>query len=479
MSGKFDFTVGSEAIRALPGKLLENFVEFVATATIARFLGASGLGTYSLLYTAVKTSTIFTRGVGEALKKRMSEEGANPGEHVGAGLLFLLVFVVLTAVPTVAVIQTAPEFLPVTQKSGYALLFAYHAYGLLNLSRHVYAAVGEPAQSIWIEPLARSLVLAAQLGFLWQGHGIAGLIVGILLGMTSTSIIGLYLTGTWPTIPSRRTIRNIVTFAKWSIPGELLGAAYNYSDTIALYVLVGASALGYFSAAANIVLVGTVVGPSLAQPLTVKTSHNHSKNDDTDSALTTSLAFAGSLSLPILGLAIAIPEMMAEIFGSEFTGTGYVLILIACYSVFSVYRRQFAAALNGIDRPRLPTLSRLGQLVIYVPIMVGLTQIYGLLGALAGSLGVEFLGCFALWFFARKHFDRLFDWRTIGAQGVGSVALVAAARPTYLLVGGLSGVAFAVLVAVGVYFATTYTLSPRLRSAYIAYCEVVLSRVGR
>ncbi len=473
MSKRFDFDVATEARRGFIGKLLKNAVQFTATVVLARLLGAEGYGTYAFLFTVVKSATIFTHGIGEALKKRVSESDTDVAQYIGAGILFQLIFVAASSVVGLVIIHFFPQHVPVDTQTAYVVLFAYHMWGLLDLSKELYAAVGEPAESLWLEPLVRALTLAIQVVFLWLGMGLFALMIGVLLAAIITAVCGFYLVGTLPAVPSKEVLYRTGEFAKWSLPGEMLGKAYGYSDSIAVYILLGPTAMAYFSTAGQIVLIGTVVGPALAQPLIVKTSNNHSLNLSVTDPLKTGITFAGILSLPILAFTIAIPELMPLLYGADFEGTGMVLILMAAYSAFGVYKSQFSAAFNGIDRPRVPTVVRLIQLVFYGPVMYLAATYYGLYGALLGSFFIEFLGFALLYLFARNHFDSFVDWRMIGGQISGSVAVFLAAYTVFTALSG-SFVAFlaAIPVAAVAFVIGSALASHRFRAIYLSYVGI-------
>lgn len=477
---KFEFKVGTEAIKGLPGRILQNALQFVTVAVIARFLGASGLGTYSLLFTVIKASEILINGFGEALKKRVSETGTDESKYVGAALLFHFVFILVTTGVGIGFILYFPEHIPMETWGAYFALFAFQAHGLFKLSQELYAAVGEPGEALWFDSLARSLILGSQVIFLWLGYGMEALMIGIFIGTVATAIVGFYVTGVWPSPPTLDVFHELYIFAKYSIPAELLGAAYGYSDTFAIYFLVSATALGQFSAAAQLIVAGAVVGPALAKPLIVKTSNNHSQNEEVTSPLRTSLTFAGILGLPLLSLSIAIPEVMPIIYGPEFAGTGIVIALVAAYSVITVYKQQFIAAFNGIDKPRIPMMIRLAQVIVYIPVIVYAAVYHGFVGFLVASLFIELFGFVLFILPSRKEFDEYVFVRPVVVQVCASIVLYFVATGVFSLVPEtILGLIITIFVSVIVYGGLIYAFSERMRTAGQAYAEVAVNEIKK
>jgi O-antigen/teichoic acid export membrane protein len=89
--------IGQTSLVFFVSKVVGSVVGFVVTIYFARYLGASVLGTYSLVPAVVAWASILgTGGITGAVSKQLSE-GSQRGEYFRAGLVSLVVTFVVVA----------------------------------------------------------------------------------------------------------------------------------------------------------------------------------------------------------------------------------------------------------------------------------------------------------------------------------------------------------------------------------------------
>jgi O-antigen/teichoic acid export membrane protein len=234
-------SVGREALYSLVSNLTMALVGFGGTLVFARMLGPSGLGVYQTALAVAFVFTKFSGGIGSAIQKRVSEVETDPREFFGAGLAAHTLLTILVLFALLALIDQAVAYfgsLPVVV--GAVAVVA--TLGLFNVVNQMYAGIGYPARSSWMDTVRSSFTLGFQLLFLWWGLEAFGLLIGLAFGTLTTSLLSALAAGIRPAIPGRQTIEQVYDFARWSVPNGLLKNLYSSSDVMILTAVAGSAA---------------------------------------------------------------------------------------------------------------------------------------------------------------------------------------------------------------------------------------------
>jgi O-antigen/teichoic acid export membrane protein len=310
--------------------------------------------------------------------------------------------------------------------------------------------------------------LAFQVAFLLVGLRVLGLMYGLVLATLLTAAGVVVAANVRPRLPTRETLSNTWTFARWSVPNSLTQNLYMRLDVLILGVVAGNSAVGLYEPALRLTVPAGFIAISISDSLTVKASGLSSIDEDVGDDLLNSLSYTALLAIPILFGALAMPEaLMGVVFGSEYTAGATALVLLAVFQLFNTYRMPFDNVVDGMDRPDIRFRVSLFTLAINAPLAILLGLEYGLLGVVVATIVAEAARTVTYLVVAYRLFDRVMLPRTLleqfaaGALMFGVVYAITesvAVDGPFVLAGvvGVGGVTyFAALVALSSHFRLT------------------------
>lgn len=393
MTGKDTTTlsVSREAVVSAASKAVQLVLGFAGIILFTQILGNDGLGEYRTVMAAAFVVVQLTKGTGQAIQKRVSEVGVGADEFLSIGLLVHGGVTVLTAVVVVVARQfTVPYFGSFPLAVGVVLVTG--TLGFFSILTSIQSGLGFPARASWYDTVRSVLTLAAQAGFLVLGFRAFGVVAGLAIA-TALSALLVWLSIRVPVaMPTAQTARRVLTFARHSVPTNLLSNFYQSADPLLIRAFAGQGAVGYYAVATRLVVPGAMLASSINSALAVKSSGVDSVGGDVRADLINSASYAGLVSIPILFGALAIPDalMTSEVLGNTYRDApGLVLVGMALFGVSNTYRQPFEAVISGTDRPGVVFRVNLAVTILYLPFAVGLGFRYGLLGVVAGTVIAE------------------------------------------------------------------------------------------
>ncbi|POG54944.1 oligosaccharide flippase family protein [Haloferax marisrubri] len=385
-----ELDVGREALSSLTAKLTMSVFGFVSILVFARVLGPAGVGRYYIAYTISLILIRISAGVGQAVKKRVSEVDEAPHEYLGVGILFHVAFLGVGG-GLIWVLYGFTDL--ITQADVAAAVFAVFATeGLFQILNRFYQGLGHPGESFWIDTFRSVLTTVFQLALLFAGMEAFGLLVGIALATVVCVVILLIRAGVRPALPSRRAIDRIAEFARWSVGTSIVSNAYSRLDVIVLGWLVGDAAVGFYETALRLVTPATQVAGSISTSINVKASGKSSLGEDVLGDVSNAISYTGLFAIPIFFGALALPRpLMQTFFSGAFAEGGPALVGIAAFTAINVFNQPLIAVIEGTNRPR--DVFRVQSLVfaLNVPMAVLFTNWFGLLGVVAATFLSEFV----------------------------------------------------------------------------------------
>jgi len=470
MKGEKDTTslsLGRETAVAMGAKFLLALVGFAGVVLFARVLGVDGVGKYYFLLAIAKLVVQVPGGVSQAIKKRVSEVDVDPGEYFGLGVLTVVAF-------TIVLLGAAALGHPLLREQIGPFAFALGAVGIVGslalfaLSNRLYAGIGNPGASFWVDTVRSVFTLAFQVAFLLMGLRVLGLMYGLVLATLLTTVGVVLAANVRPGLPTRETAASVWEFARWSIPNSLTQNLYMRLDVLILGVVVGKSAVGLYEPALRLTVPAGFIAISISDSLTVKASGLSSIDEDVGDDLLNSLSYTALLAIPILFGALAMPEaLMGVVFGAEYAEGATALVLLAVFQLFNTYRLPFDNVVDGMDRPEVRFRVSLFTLAVNAPLAILLGMEFGLVGVVVATIIAEAVRTVSYLYVAYQLFDRLMLPRTLLEQfGAGAVmfGVVYALNDAIRIDGafvlaaivGVGGVTyFAALVAVSSHFRLT------------------------
>lgn len=458
-------SVGREALYSLISNLVMAVIGFGGTVVFARFLGPSGLGVYRTALAVAFVCTQISGGVGSAVQKRVSEVGIDPSTFLGAGLVIHTALTVGVFLALVVLIKPATTYfgsLPVA----FGAVAVVATLGLFNVFNRVYAGIGYPARSSWMDTVRSVVTLLLQLLFLWVGFEAFGLLTGLAIGTLFTALLSAAAAGIRPSIPDRATFEQVYDFARWSVPNGLLKNLYSSADVMIITAVVGSAATGLYTVSLQLVMPAVMLASSIGGALTIKSSGRSSAGKPVDQDLLNAVSYTGLFAVPMFFGALAMPRVIPRtLFGPEYAAAGGALIGMALFQIGNVYAKPFETTFQGIDRPGVVFRVNALILCVHLPLAVALGYTYGLLGVVAATVIAEGVRIPTYWWLARKEFGRLTPPRPIAEQFASAAVMFLALKAALTTVSVTGWPVLVALVGGGaaVYFGVLFLISPHFR----------------
>lgn len=468
-----DISLGLESAKGFVAKLLQAVLGFAGTIIFARLLGPTSFGGFYFLLSLVNIADRPLKGFGQAVKKRYSEVNAPREEILGATFIFAGVVVTVTGV---GLALTGDILNRQTNVDGapYVFLALFAAIGLFAPIQKLLSAAGYPAREVWNDTLRSVLTFAFQLALVSAGLGAAGMGYG-LAGATLVVVpVALHFVGVKPQLPSRETVRSVWEFARYSIPGMFVGAAYGQFDTLILGALLTTATVGEYQVAYKLTIPGTFLATVLASAMMPKVSNWHSQGKDVSSAITNALAYNSVLAIPLFFGTLALSRnLVVTVYGGQYAAAAPLLVGLAAYQVVWTQTNVYRGTLSGVDLPNVRLYVDSATLVFNVVVGVALLFEFGAIGVVIATLLAESIRCLASAWLVEQHvpgIDHLprpiWDQLIAGVVMYGTVEVGQEMIPVKswfdlgLLVGAGAAVYWTVLLVVSGHFRNT------LRSVY-------------
>lgn len=422
--------IGQTSIIVFVSKLFASVLGFVATIYFARILGAEVLGIYAAVLAVVSWLKITsTMGVGVAIRKRISE-GSEVDRHFSAGLFAI-------AIPFVLIVIVLFLF------EGYVQAYIAE-FGRYSTVSVVWFLIGILAVQVGLSVVSntlqghhlvhldgilqpvkiggRSLI---QISLVFLGLGLVGMLLGYALGGLIVVVIGLF----WVTVrlrrPSRRHVRSLFDYAKFSWFGSLKSRAFSNADILILQAFVASNLVGIYSVAWSISKFFNVFGAAINQSIFPEIS-SIAASDDVDSTsglIEDAVAYSGFIIIPGLVGGLILGERILRIYGPEFEQGTQVLGLLLLSILFHNYMRQFINALNAIDRPDRSFVVNVCFVGLNVILNVVLISQIGWVGAAIASAASTGFGLVLSYVFLSRIVTLYPPFGEIGRQGMAALVM--------------------------------------------------------
>jgi len=383
---------------------------FLTRPLLARWLGADGLGLYSLAITILGMGLLLANfGVSQSILKYVAEDKDDKDRIArlvfsGFSLSLLLgaatgglLYAFRRPIASFFDMPEVADFLPMIALAlPFTSLFT-SVTGLFNGTRQLKVF----ATLMTSQSILRVVLVLALVGI---GTGVKGAVWGIVLAAIGTALLGLYLSRRYlgGRLKGRaREARRLLGFG-----GQMFTAnAANMLLTRADIVLIGhylvAADVGHYSAAVTIVTLFPAI-PNAVQRITFPaTSELWARHDHTalENMMRKSMKYSACIIVP-LGLALAFfaKDIIRLLFGPEFVVASTTLsVLLIAKTMRGGTVVPIGNVLAGIGRPDLNLKIELMAAGMNVGLNVLLIPRYGILGAAVATTvslvvaGVAFL----------------------------------------------------------------------------------------
>jgi O-antigen/teichoic acid export membrane protein len=471
--------IGQTSVVVFASQLLSSLLGFAATLYFARLLGAEVLGYYALALLISKWFMLSGEaGVSSAVTKRISEGNA-PSAHFTAGLVTLAVL---------GVVATLTVFVFRDWVDAYVGADVHLLIVLLVLSGFAASLIDAKLRGERRVHLAGLLVPVRfgtrsilQIGLVFAGFGLAGMLVGYAGGTLVAGVIGAVSVSTRFRRPQVEHFRNLFDFAKFSWLGNLSGRSFNDIDVFVLGALVSPALVGVYAIAWNITQFIGTFGSSIRQSTFPELS-NASVEERTEAVtdiVSDALAYSGLVAIPGFFGSVVLADRLLTLYGDEFTQGAAVLALLMLSMLVWDYMNQLVNTLNAIDRPDRSFRVNLMFIAVNLTLNVALVLTFGWVGAAIATLLATLIGLVLAFYYLSSLVNFAVPTRETGKQ-------VAAAAVMAVVVYGIrrgielldllnhNAAIVVILVSLGAatYFLVLVTISDRFRATLVANSPV-------
>lgn len=461
--------IGQTSIIVFVSEVVAALLGFVATVYFARILGAEVLGIYFLIIAVVswlKMAGDF--GLSTAVTKRLSE-GGDESEIITAGVISMMVLFGVICLAVTVVRDPLAEYL---EYSGIEFVVLLVFVGLLLSFVHAIlegqhlvhvSAILSPTQTA-----SRSLL---QIGAVFAGFNLVGMLWGYAAGTLLVALIGMYIINTSPKRPERTHFKSILSYAKYSWLGSMRGRVFNWVDVVVLGFFVPSGLIGIYSVSWNIAMFLAIFAKSVGDTLFPEMSKASETSMEVVSDLTNdSLTFAGLMIIPGLVGGFVLSDRILLIYGEEFVQGFKVLMILIGATLVHSYQKQLLNILNAINRPDLSFRVNFVFIILNIVMNIVLIYQYGWIGAAVATLVSMSVALALAFWFLRKVVQFNIPVAEIGLQCVAAAVMglsVYGARAVNEKYGLLEQNILIVLVLVftgaGVYFLILSAISTKFR----------------
>ena len=431
---KFTFDVGW----VLTSSAIPLLIGFIVRPLLARWLGASGLGLYSIALVIYGMGMLVANfGISQSIIKYVAEDKDNKDklhQITTSGFISSIIFGIIVGGLLYALSGTLAGFFAMPELTGLLpiLVFAFPFASLLSSLLGLFNGLRQMKTYALLFVMRSSLMSLFVISFVGLGFGVKGAIFGVLLSDIGASIFGLYLSRHYLHLNLQGYIQN--TKKLLSFGGQMFGAnatnvILNQIDIILIGYFLVATDVGYYSAAIAIASLFTII-PSAIQKITFPTTSEFwSKNNyqALNTMIDKSMKYSTCILLFVgLGTGFFAKEIMGFVFGPEFICAALPLcVLLIARVIRGGTTVPIGAVIPAIGRPDI----NLKIEIICAGMNVGLNILFiprfGILGAAIATTISLLMGVVIFFIFVIKSLPVKIDFRWYAyAMGTAFIALV-------------------------------------------------------
>ncbi|SDY74427.1 oligosaccharide flippase family protein [Halopenitus persicus] len=390
MSKAGDINIRKQATISFAGTLADTGISFLGLIAMAYILGASGLGQYYLILSVVGVALFPINGLGQAVLKRGSEKDHDADEVYGTGLTMALLYALTVTVGVLGIVTT--NLVSIRFDFNIVLVAAtvFISRTILNTQIDAYRGYGHTGHATLVDNVYGILQTILQLGVLALGFRVFGLLAATTAATVAT-VLGHYLVSVVSVSRPRFSVaRSLLKYGRWSVVSSGVSTVYQRLPVLVLGFVGMDAAIGYYTSANRLLILGSHVGGSLAPAVMAKTSSVTSETMFEEfrnahhhvSILAVALAF-GSFALS--------DALMETFFDMSDPLAASALIGLAFYHILRTLTRIEFAFLDGLDMPELGTRSIAVSLAVQAVSIPVLFFEYGFLGVVGAIVLAHFV----------------------------------------------------------------------------------------
>jgi O-antigen/teichoic acid export membrane protein len=470
--------VGAEVSKRFVTNVLGTLAGFLGTLYFTRELGFAGIGTYAIFVSLqMIAGNLSSFGLYTVLTKRVSE-GTDQAKYFTTGALMLLSGVVVVTAFSIAfrgfvngvVGVDVALFVPLGVLS----------WGLFRLSGAYLEGEQQVALAGAIENGRYAIVVPIQAALVLDGHGVPGLVWGLIAGQFITFGISYFgYARVVPASPSPSIARDFLDYSKYAYVQNVSSQLFKHADYIIIGQFAGQGPTGVYKNVFTLTEAAMLFSSALSRVTFPQFSALSEAGDDAEiSRLFAALfTYAGLFAIPLIGGgAIIGNDVLLTLYGENAgetilplvgaVGLANVLVpVLALANLLNGYRDGLEKYFFGTGNPRVYAASGVLLIVVYGLTAVPLTVAYDAWGvATATVLAFGASIAVMLWFLEEP--VPLAALADVGKEVVAMLAMTGVVYALVAQLGAAHGVlrlGFVLAVGAATYFAILLALSERVR----------------
>jgi O-antigen/teichoic acid export membrane protein len=423
---------------------------------LARLLTPEVFGIFSVALIVTNFSQIlWEAGLSRALvqTKEKPEDAANVVFWLNAALAIVTYGLIWVLAPAIAVFFSTPDAVPVLRVLGIQVLLL----SLTATHQALFTRALDFRPLFWIKLLTAFVPAALAIPLALLGYGVWALVAGTLAAS------GLSLLLFWRAHPWRPGLhfdhglaRRMMVFGLWVTGEGLAGWFFLWGDNLLVGRYLGPESLGVYTVGWSV--VAAVFGLAL-RPFLPVLYPTFSRMQDDPEALARTFARANrvviAVALPIgVGLLITAPQLVPLLFGTKWSGLGFVVALIGFMHAGTWLVGINAEAYRAIGRPDVTTSIMFVSALLYLPVYL-IAAPHGLEVFTYARVGVALLVGIPVHVYAIVRllgFSPLYLWRQGRSMLLATLVMAAVITPLTRALpaeGALAALLTAALVGLG------------------------------
>ncbi len=387
--GNTSTPTGSRFVPLASGEIGSRLIAFVATAYLARTLGASSFGLIAFGMAFVNQfGMALSVGIGEVGSREVAKDTGNAAAHASAGVSLRLI-VASIAILAIVAMSFALRLDP--QKRLMTWLFAFTLVPMAIDTGWVYKGLGSTTRvgkAMVLDQLTCLLLIVALV------HGAAHQtrvpIIQMLGDIVGAAVLGIPLMrGQWRW-PEKGKVRELASRSSLITASRILRMIVISFDTVLLGLLVTSREVGWYSAAYRIVFFVMAILYASHVAFLPEIARSAEDSRAMSSMMSKSIGLALSVTAPfVVGGYMLAPSVMRLVFGDGYVSGAGALKLLLVSLIF--------LAVHAATRSVFLALNRMGVEAIIIAIGVAVNVVMnfiliprmGITGSAIAAVGGE------------------------------------------------------------------------------------------
>ncbi|WP_424008777.1 oligosaccharide flippase family protein [Haloferax denitrificans] len=388
-----NINIRRQATISFAGNLADTGISFVGLVTMAYVLGAGDLGRYYFILAVIEVALFPATGLSQAVLKRGSEESQNPAEIFGTGLALGLGYVAVVSVLFAAAVLSDFVALRYSPDVVFTAIAVFVSQAVLLIQIDAYRSYGHTGYATLVDNVCGILQTFLQLFVLWMGFRIFGLLAVTVIAILVTVAGHYFVSVITISRPRMSAARSLIEYGRWSMVTAGVSKLYKRLPELVLGYFGMNAAIGYYTSADRLLMLGSYVSGSLGPALMAKTSSQGSGDTPAEmlgefeqihhhvTILAVAFAFGSfALAKPLMQTFFDMSDPMA------ITG----LIGLSFYHIIQALSGVEYSFFDGMDMPELGTKSITLGLFVQIALISVLFSQFDFIGVISAIVLANF-----------------------------------------------------------------------------------------